>query len=257
MKRPDISKLNHYRSIFFKIGLVCSLSIVILAFNYTVYESTPIVKIVEIDDFNEDIPVRRTKHLEKAIPPPPRHDISEVVLEEDDPEFVEEKKPEIIPLEIVENKEIPTNNNKKTKPISPPTPKPPIVLPEEPKEKDLVDKEIWTIVEYMPEFGDCNLAKNKAERKAISDKNLLTYIYKNIKYPTIARENGVEGPVVVRFIIDENGRVIEPEILRDPGAGCGQEVLRIISKMPNWKPGKQGENFVKVQYNLPVKFHLK
>ncbi len=254
MTRPDISQLNKNRSIFLKVGLVFSLSFVILAFNYTVYDYEQEV-VFEPDTFIlEDVPVIRTKPFKKPLPPPPAVEVSENIVAADEPDFVEEPIPEKIPVEvpIPKNVEIVKASPMPSKPI----PKPPVVLPEEKKEEDLVHTKVWKIVEYMPEFGDCGEAEGKQERKSISDKNLLTYIYKNIKYPVLARENGIEGPVVVRFVIDEKGNVIQPEILKEPGAGCGAEVLRIIKSMPKWKAGIQGGRPVKVQYNLPVKFHL-
>jgi len=254
MIRPDISQLNKNRSIFLKVGLIFSLSFVILAFNYTVYDYEQEVVMEPVFKLDNDIPVIRTKPFKKSLPPPPAVEISDKIEAVDEPDFVEEPIPEKIPIEI------PVAENVKVVKAAPmpskPRPKPPVVVIEEPDEEDLVHKKVWKIVEFMPEFGDCSAAKNKQERKLTSDKNLLTYIYKKIKYPVLARENGIEGPVVVRFIIDEAGNVIQPEILKEPGAGCGAEVLRIIKSMPKWKAGIQGDRPVKVQYNLPVRFHL-
>ena len=87
---------------------------------------------------------------------------------------------------------------------------------------------------------------------------MLEFIYKNIKYPPIARENGVEGTTVIRFVVDKDGSVQDPQIVRDIGAQCGQEALRVVelmnSKGLKWIPGKQRGKAVKVYFNLPVKF---
>lgn len=85
---------------------------------------------------------------------------------------------------------------------------------------------------------------------------MLQFIYSNIKYPSIARENGVEGMVVVKFVVEKDGSITLPEVIRDIGAGCGQEALRVVSMMPKWEPGKQRGRAVRVQFNLPVKFKL-
>ena len=89
---------------------------------------------------------------------------------------------------------------------------------------------------------------------------MLEFIYKNIKYPTIARENGVEGVCVIRFVVEKDGTISEPEILRNIGAGCGEEALRVVKKMntlpQKWTPGKQRNSPVKVRFNLPVRFKL-
>ena len=121
-------------------------------------------------------------------------------------------------------------------------------------EEEIDAGKIYTIVEFMPEFGDCGTSKDKSERKQISQKNLLQFIYKHIKYPTIALENGIEGRVFVRFTVNKEGLIQDAQILKEPGGGLGKEVLRVIKMMPKWKPGKQGVHPVKVQYTLPVEF---
>ena len=91
-------------------------------------------------------------------------------------------------------------------------------------------------------------------------KNLLEFIYKNIKYPAIARENGVEGTVVVTFVVEKSGKVTDARVVRDIGAKCGDEALRVVNMMNQqgivWTPGKQRGRPVRVQFNLPVRFKL-
>lgn len=110
----------------------------------------------------------------------------------------------------------------------------------------------------MPRFksSECESKGSKDEVKACAQQKMLEFIYKNIKYPPIARENGVEGTVVIRFVVDETGKVKEPEILRDIGAGCGAEAMRVVNMMPEWRPGQQRGRKVPVYFNLPVKFKL-
>jgi protein TonB len=89
---------------------------------------------------------------------------------------------------------------------------------------------------------------------------MLQYIYNEINYPTLAREAGIEGTVVVRFYIDEQGNIKAPEILKEIGGGCGKEALRVVKTMnemgEKWTPGKQRGRAVKVYFNLPVKYKL-
>jgi protein TonB len=113
---------------------------------------------------------------------------------------------------------------------------PPVV--EAPKKE-----EIFTRVEQMPQFGS-------------GERELLEYLAKNIKYPTIARENGIQGTVVIQFVVDKDGSVTEPTVVREVGGGCDEEALRVIKTMPKWIPGKQQGKPVKVRYTLPVKFKL-
>jgi protein TonB len=84
----------------------------------------------------------------------------------------------------------------------------------------------------------------------------LRYIYKNVVYPSIARDNGVEGKVTAQFVINEEGKVTNVKILRGIGAGCDEEVLRVLTNMPSWSPGYQGKRPVRVRITVPVTFKL-
>ena len=86
--------------------------------------------------------------------------------------------------------------------------------------------------------------------------SLLKFMVDNIQYPQEAKEKGIEGKVYVTFVIDSDGAVRNPRILRDIGGGCGKEVLRVVMLMPKWIPAKYRYNAVPVQYNLPVSFTL-
>ncbi|MBL4650155.1 MAG: energy transducer TonB, partial [Aureispira sp.] len=123
------------------------------------------------------------------------------------------------------------------------------------------EPEIFTIVEQMPRFPGCeDQAGDNNAKKACADQKLLKFIYENISYPTMARENGIEGMSVVSFTVMEDGSIKNAKILRDPGGGCGKEALRIIKMMnkmsKKWTPGKQRGKSVRVKYNLPVRFKL-
>ena len=108
----------------------------------------------------------------------------------------------------------------------------------------------------MPRFPGCEDESSKDERKNCATEKMLQFIYKNIKYPAIARENGVEGTVVVTFVVEKDGSITDAQVVRDIGAQCGQEALRVVNMMPKWVPGKQRGRSVRVQFNLPVKFKL-
>ena len=113
----------------------------------------------------------------------------------------------------------------------------------------------------MPRFPGCDdEGGNNAEKYACAQKKLLEYVYKNVKYPAIARENGIQGGVVVQFIVEKDGSITDIRIARDIGAGCGEESLRVVESMNNmpqkWTPGKQRGKSVRVQFTLPIKFKL-
>jgi len=122
-----------------------------------------------------------------------------------------------------------------------------------------VEDEIFSIAEEMPVFPGCNNG-SKAEKKACTEKQLMTFMAKNLKYPAIARENGIQGRLFIRFVVDNNGTIQDAQILRDIGAGCGDAALDVINSMNdvlgNWTPGKQRGNKVKVMYTMPVFFNL-
>jgi protein TonB len=83
---------------------------------------------------------------------------------------------------------------------------------------------------------------------------LMEYLGRNIEYPTKARKEDIQGKVVVKFVVCENGALCNEEVIRSIGGGCDEEVIRAVKAMPNWKPGKQNGKAVKVYYTLPVTF---
>ncbi|MBL7831616.1 MAG: TonB family protein [Saprospiraceae bacterium] len=88
------------------------------------------------------------------------------------------------------------------------------------------------------------------------DAALMDFLRKNIKYPPIARENGVEGRVLISFVVDKNGNIRDITVKRGIGSGCDEEAIRVVKMMPDWKPGKQNGKSVNVMYNLPISFKL-
>lgn len=82
------------------------------------------------------------------------------------------------------------------------------------------------------------------------------YIEKNLRYPDEARQKKISGRVVVKFIVDEEGRLINPQVVRGIGGGCDEEALRLIREAPPWKPGKKAGKPVKVEVTRPITFQL-
>jgi protein TonB len=72
----------------------------------------------------------------------------------------------------------------------------------------------------------------------------------------MARDNGIEGTVYLKFVVDKNGKVSDVKVQRGIGAGCDEEAVRVVSTMPNWTPGRQNGAAVNVYFTLPVKFDL-
>lgn len=99
---------------------------------------------------------------------------------------------------------------------------------------------VFTYVEQMPVAGF----------------DLREYLANNIRYPEAAERNNIQGRVVAKFVVNENGTLSDVQIVRGIGAGCDDEATRVIKAMPAWKPGKQNGKPVKVYYTLPITFSL-
>ena len=228
-----------------------SVGLVIMAFNITVYEDES--KTYEVLDESPHIfdDVIKTPRFEKKKLPAPNLEPSEKFID-DENEFIEDPLPEPIDPKL-------TIDTQFVKPALPKfmkeRPKPAKIVPVE--KVNEVEEMDFVRVEEMPRFPGCeDVVMTKEEKQACSNSALLKYIYSNIKYPPIAVEMGIEGTVVAQFVIDENGQITKLKIVKEIGGSCGNEVLRIVSKMPDWIPGKQRGRKVRVRYMLPVKFDL-
>ena len=116
---------------------------------------------------------------------------------------------------------------------------------------------VFKEVDEMPRFPGCEGKElSKEELMTCSQKELLTFIYTNIKYPEQARKHGIEGTVVVKFVVDKHGKITTKDLVRTIGGRTGEEVLRVVGKMPDFIPGQKDGKAVSVFYHLPVKFKL-
>ena len=82
------------------------------------------------------------------------------------------------------------------------------------------------------------------------------FISKSLRFPRLAQEQGLEGTVIISFVVSPTGEITSIEVLRDFGGGAGEEAVRVISKMPKWKPGYQNNRPVPVRMTLPIRFTL-
>lgn len=88
------------------------------------------------------------------------------------------------------------------------------------------------------------------------DGDLYAFLNRTLKYPRQAVLAGVEGRVIVQFVVNEDGRISHAKVVRGIGGGCDEEALRVVNVMPAWKPGMHNGRAVKVNYKLPVSFKL-
>lgn len=101
----------------------------------------------------------------------------------------------------------------------------------------------FTLVEEMPSYPGGQDA-------------LFAYISTNLKYPQEAMDKGIQGTVIVAFVVERNGSISEVRTLRGIGGGCDEEAVRVVQGMPDWTPGKQGGKAVRVRFNLPIRYRL-
>lgn len=224
-KKNNEAKLSNKRSSYFAIGLLFSLSITLAAFEYrSIYEMQVLTG--DLPEIFEDevIPVYIEKKIRVKPKPIPKQLAINLFLIDNEPEeeLSEIEVIEFEPEEKIRNIDLSLFTNE--------------VEPDEPS--------FFRIVEEMPEFPG-------------GEEALLKFLGKNTNYPAMAVDGKISGTVHVEFIVDENGKVKDVKLKNSIGGGCDEEALRVISSLPNWKPGKQRGKNVKVMFTLPINFILR
>lgn len=256
----DIGKMKKNRLMHFQIGMIIALVVALFCVNFTtdMYErDNPIVDM----EISTEIPVVITYDDRRKITPPPTIEVDpenlveEEIIFEEEPEPVVEPSPNPSPTKPTKPR---LSDVKPPKTVTKPAPitSTPVIKPEpEIKEEE---EGVMKFAEKMPLFKMLKDKKaSKDELKKHADAALIGYIGKNIKYPAIARENGIEGTVIVRFVVEKNGEVSGLEVLRDPGGGLGDEAKRVVQSMPKWeRVGRQHGRSVRVYFTMPIKFQL-
>lgn len=121
------------------------------------------------------------------------------------------------------------------------------------------DKPLSDVLYQMPVYQPFFCEDESLEvQKQCSDRAMLTAIYNHITYPQKAVEKGIEGTVVISFVVTKEGKAIDHQIIRNVGAGCGEEALRVVKEhLLNWGPGLNlNKQAVNVQFNLPIQFRF-
>ena len=225
IKKSEHADLEKGKSTSLLIGFVIALGVMFVALEWTqreVEDNSEIYTAKDVSLNEEMIPI--TLPEKKTVPPPPaavtKADIIEIV--EDDADIEED-----IMASTEDNTEWVDLDDYDVVEVEP-----------EPEEE-----EIFMVVEDQPEFPGGTAA-------------LLEYLRKNIKYPAICRENNIQGRVLVTFIVNKDGAIVDPEVVKSVNPSLDKEALRVISQMPNWKPGSQRGKPVRVKYTVPVNFRL-
>ena len=217
-KAPEKS-LGNKRGLFFNIGLVLTMLMVITAFEWKFYEPVSMVDLDSSDAvYEDDLEIIRT-----VIPPPKRPKVVDPIIKETTEE-VEDVKVDIV-IDIEE--------------FNPDIDEPVFIEPE----PEIVEVPMFQ-VDKQPSFqGEGYMG-------------FLKYVSKHLDYPKQAKRLNVEGKVHVAFVIDENGKIVNLQVLKGIGSGCDEEALRVLQNAPSWEPGKQRGRPVRVKMVLPITFKL-
>lgn len=222
-KKSPKANLENKKLMFTQIGLIISLLVAWLAFEHKSYDKREIdPSLLNREVVVDEEMVEITKQEEQKPQPvevPKQTTQLEIVQDDVETEDIE------INADVEQNEVIED-----------------YVAPEV-VEEEVVEQEIFQIVEEMPSYPG-------------GEKALLEYVAKNIKYPQIARETGIQGRVFVGFVVEPDGSVSNVKILRGIGGGCDEEAMRVIKSLAKWKPGKQRGKAVRVSYQIPVVFKL-
>ncbi len=227
-KKSPKANLETKRVLFIEIGFIIALLVVLAAFEYKTYDKDVSMLTANIQQVIEDEQIPITM---ETPPPPPEmpkapvlSDAIEIVddditIEEDI--FIETEDDASFAIEIRDYIEYSA-------------------------EEDVEEEEIpLAIVEEKPSFMG-------------GDENTFTkWVFDRIVYPEVAKENGVQGRVVLSFIVDSDGYVKNVTVLRGVDPSIDKEAVRVVSSSPRWKPGRQRDKAVRVRYNFPLNFQLR
>ena len=225
VKKSPKADLEGKKTTWLLVGFVLILAAMFVAFEWTERDKqvTTDTGITEPIFEEEMIPI--TEQEEKVAPPPPEvapiNETLEIVADDAD---VEE-------TVIASSEETGKAVEVKYVPVT--------VVEEEPEEQT-----IFEVVEQMPEFPNGGMA------------GLMQFLSKNIKYPTIAQENGTQGRVTVQFVVNKDGSIVDAKVIRGVDPYLDKEALRVVKLMPKWNPGKQRGKAVRCMFTLPVRFRL-
>ena len=221
-KKNPKKDLNRKRTLFLQIGLVISLTIVFVAFEWKTYEKQEDILTatgpVQIDQ--EIVQITQQEQPE----PPKAPQVTTILEVVGDDEIIQDE----IDISIEDRPDQAAQTYV------------PVLVEEAPEP---VAEEIFTFVEEYPEF----LGGEKA---------LYEYIKNNVNYSELAIKTNIEGTVYVEFVVEKDGSISDVKVLRGIGGGCDEEAVRVVKSMPKWKPGKQRGQPVRVYYTLPIDFKL-
>ena len=225
IKKSEKANLENKKFTWILLGLILVLAAHFVAFEWTQYEKEETGEILAgVDLVLEEEVIPITMPEKKTVPPPPQAVTQAEVLNivEDD-------------AEIEETTIVSAEDQAEFVEITDDVP----IVVEEPEKEE----EIFQVVENQPEFPG-----GMAE--------LMKFLQKNMKYPSICQEQGVQGRVIVAFVVNRDGSIVDVKVVRSPDEHLSAEAVRVVKMMPKWKPARQGNKTVRSRFNLPVMFRL-
>jgi len=227
LKKSPSANLENKRLTYVLVGLVFALSALYVAFEWT--ESDIVVAEItdEIVADAEEEMIDNTTQEEETPPPPEPEELPEEITDEFT--VVEDDKK----VDAVEFKSEDDQNTKVE------IRQAPVVVEVEEEEED----KIFDVVEENPEFPGGMQALNR-------------YFRDNVRYPVMAQEMNIQGKVLVKFTVWKDGSIRDAQVVRSADKSLDQEAIRLVSRMPKWKPGKQRGKAVNCKFTVPVTFKL-
>lgn len=225
VKKSPKADLEGKKSTWLLIGYVLILAVVFVAFEWSERDKQILVAQGPVEiKFDEDM-VPITQQEQKPTPPPPQAPSAEEVLK-------------IVQNDAnIEETEVATSEDK-GEAVQVVSTGPAVVV-----EEVVEEEQIFQVVEEMPSFPG-------------GDAECMRFLNKNIKYPTIAQENGIQGRVILQFVVNKDGSIVDVVVARSVDPYLDKEAVRVVNMMPKWKPGKQRGKPVRVKFTLPVTFRL-
>ncbi len=221
-KKTPEADLNKKASLFLAIGLLVSLGLTLVAFEWKKSDEGELMDLgMANDDFEELTEIPPT---EQPPPPPPKIQQPQIIEIPDEEELEEELEIDL-DVEITEETEVEE-----------------IVFEEEPEEE--VAETIFMVVEESAAFPGGQGEWGK-------------FLNKNLKYPRQATRMGIEGRVFLSFVVDQQGVLSDIQVIRGIGGGCDEEAIRVLKKSPKWAPGRQRGRAVKSRMSIQILFRLK
>ena len=223
IKKSPKADLQNKRGLLLEIGLIIALGLVIAAFSYTPSEYR--IEKVDLEYAQVEEEITEITRQDQKPPEPPKKVEVKVIADL---------------LQVVTNDtKITTDGD-----FAEFDEDMEIIQQVEVEEEVVEDDQPFLIAETMPSFqgGDLNTFR--------------AWVQSNVRFPQIALENGIQGRVVLTFVIEKDGRLTNIVVLQAPDRSLSDEAVRVLQKSPKWKPGKQRNQTVRVKYTLPVDFRV-